>query len=181
MQMHRRNRAGSEPKSIVKPIQESIMNVKQLFVLGVMASATAAAFAQQSDAPLTRAEVAQSVRDARANGTLTPAGEGFAPGYRGAGPSNTTRAAVRAETRQARAAGDLVPAGSAAPSDKIYARAASAPSSVTRAEMKEQVLEARADGMLIPAGEGAFNGQAPATRVAHLGNPFKAVLARSGK
>jgi hypothetical protein len=67
------------------------MQVKQMFVIGVMALATGAAFAQASSVPLSRAEVVQSVRDASAAGTLTPAGEGVTPGYGGAGPSHTPR------------------------------------------------------------------------------------------
>src|SRR5437868_15219289 len=92
--------------------QESIMQAKQMFVLGAMALATGAAFAQAaSGATLSRAEVAHSVLEARAEGRLTPAGEGVTPGYGGAGPSQTSRAAVKSDVLQARAAGELVPAG----------------------------------------------------------------------
>ena len=53
------------------------MQAKQLFALTTLALAGSAVLAEEAPrAPLTRAEVAQSVLDARAAGTLLPAGEG---------------------------------------------------------------------------------------------------------
>jgi hypothetical protein len=138
--------------------QESITKVKQVFAVGVLALATGAVFADQSPAaPVTRAEVIQSVLAARAAGTLIPAGEGVLPRHQGPGlGSDTTRAAVNAEVLQARANGDLVPAGDGALGNKAYNQMVAARSSVTRDQVKSEVLEARANGTLIPAGEGEF-------------------------
>jgi hypothetical protein len=138
--------------------QEFIMKVKQVFVVGALALATGAVFAGQSPAaPVTRAEVVQSVLAARAAGTLIPAGEGVLPSYQDPGlGSDTTRAAVKAEVLQARASGDLVPAGDGALGNKAYSQMVAAPSSVTRDQVKSEVLEARASGTLIPAGQGEY-------------------------
>jgi hypothetical protein len=156
------------------------MQVKQMFVIGVMALATGATFAQAaSSVPLSRAQVAESVLDARAEGTLTPAGEGVTPGYGGAGPSHTSRAAVKNDVLQARASGDLLPAGDASPSNKVYSRMAAAPSSMTRDQMKAEVLEARAEGALIPAGQGEFVGPESVVHVARHVAPAHEVVAAS--
>jgi hypothetical protein len=151
--------------------------VKRAFVLGALALATGAVFAQES--PVSRAEVAQSVLAARAAGTLTPAGQGVDPGYQGAGPSQTTRAAVDTATLQARAAGQLAHAGSVAPEEDMeYAQAHPSTSTLARAEVKQEVLEARADGTLIPAGQGEFTGSEQVVHTAQIVNPFHALFAR---
>jgi hypothetical protein len=156
------------------------MQVKQMFVIGVMALATGAAFAQEaSSVPLSRAQVVQSVLDARADGALTPAGEGVTPGYGGAGPSHTSRAAVENGVLQARASGDLVPAGDGSPSNKAYIQMVAAPSSMTRDQVKDQVLEARAEGALIPAGQGEFVGPEAVVHVARDAAPAHEVVAAS--
>jgi len=160
--------------------QESIMQLKQMFVVGAMALATGTAFAQAASAvPTSRTQVAQAVLDARAERTLTPAGEGVTPGYGGAGPSHASRAAVANDVLQARAAGDLVPAGGGSPSNETYDRMVAAPSSTTRDQVKAEVLEARAEGALIPAGEGEFAGPESVVRVARHGASTHEVVAAS--
>ena len=139
------------------------MKIKQLFALGTLALAAGAAVAQQQGGvSLTREEVRQQVLEARANGTLSHAGdaapEEWTP-YRAQveAPSTLTRADGKAAVRQARAAGQLAHAGSVAPEEEMkYARAHPWTPTLTRAEVKESVLEARASGTLIPAGEAAF-------------------------
>ena len=136
------------------------MKVKQFFAFTALALAGSAVFADQAPgAPLTRAEVVQSVLAARADGTLIPAGEDaegawYSPA---AAPSALTRAQVQAEVRQARADGTLIPAGAAADEDLLagaVGRAAAGTSStLTRAQVKAEVLHARAEGELMPAGE----------------------------
>jgi hypothetical protein len=148
------------------------MNVKQL--LGFTALALAAGSALAQDGPLTRAEVRRQVLEARAAGTLIPAGEGITPGYAKANArrSDLSRAQVKDEVLQARASGQLQPAGEGAPEDRIYAQAVSAPSTLARADVKAEVLEARANGELIPAGQGEYPNAAEATHVARA--PVKA-------
>lgn len=115
-----------------------------------LALASAGAFAQ---APaLTRAEVVQATLAARANGTLTPAGEGVTPvSNQPTTPSTLTRAAVASELLSARAAGELQPAGEAADYDVPLF---TTPSLYSRAQVKASVIDARRAGELIPAGEG---------------------------
>lgn len=156
------------------------MQVKQMFVVGAMTLATGGAFAQvASDVPPSRTQVAQAVLDARAEGRLTPAGEGVTPGYGGAGPSRVSRAAVANDVLQARASGGLVPAGGGSPSNDTYNRLVAAPSSMTRDQVNAQVLEARAEGALIPAGEGEFAGPESVVRVALHAAPGHEVVAAS--
>ena len=136
------------------------MKVKQLFTLTALALVGSAVFADQAPAaPLTRAEVVQSVLAARADGTLIPAGEDAEGSWHSqadAAPSTLTRAQVRAEVRQARADGTLLPAGETADEGLLAGAAdqtAGAPSTLTRAQVKAEVLQARAEGELMPAGE----------------------------
>jgi hypothetical protein len=128
------------------------MNIKQLLVLSTLSVAAAAALADTT-APLTRAEVRQSVLAARAAGQLIPAGqaEDF-PAATRAAPSTLTRAEVRADVLAARADGQLLPAGEGADEPQFKSDAA-APSQLARAEVKAEVLAARKAGELIPAGE----------------------------
>jgi hypothetical protein len=140
-----------------------IMKIKPLVAFGTLALAAGAALAQQAGTvPLSREEVRRQVLEARANGTLSHAGDA-APEewteYRAQldAPSTLTRADLKAVVRQARAAGELAHAGPVAPEEEIkYARAHPWTPTLTRAEVKQAVLEARASGTLIPAGEGAF-------------------------
>jgi Domain of unknown function (DUF4148) len=108
-----------------------------------------AAHAQGSE--LTRAEVVSQTLAARANGSLTPAGEAPTPSASIATHSTVTRSELRAEVLAARAAGTLEPAGEGV--EYAAARPGSA-STVTRAEVKADVIAARRAGDLIPAGEG---------------------------
>lgn len=95
------------------------MNTKLSVVTAVMVFSAAAAVSEpvaaQSAEPatpgLTRAEVNAQVLQARANGELQPAGEGFLQFARSTGAPPPTRAAIRDEVLQARAQGDLIPAG----------------------------------------------------------------------
>jgi len=64
---------------------------------------------------LTRQDVRNEVREARAKGELTAAGEGVEyEGLQSNGVSTLTRAQVRADVMAARAAGELTPAGEGA-------------------------------------------------------------------
>jgi len=146
------------------------MKTSQLFAVTALALAAGAALADDAQgAPLTRAEVAQSVLAARAAGALIPAGEGDVSGhaYVGGSTSSLTRAQEKAEVLQARAEGTLAHAGSPAPEeDVLYARAHPSTSILTRAQVKADVLEARANGELIPAGQGEFSDNDPAVHMA---------------
>jgi hypothetical protein len=157
---------------------EYIMRAKQLFALTALTLAAGAVLADEAPgAPLTRAEVVQSVLAARAAGTLAHAGP-VAPEeemeYARAHPSTSTltRADEKADIRAARADGTLRHAGEIAPEEQMeYAQAHPSTSTLTRAEVKAEVLEARANGTLTPAGEGEY----PAGQV---GNPdFRAAYA----
>jgi len=139
------------------------MKVHQVLAVSTLALAAGAVFADDAPgAPLTRAEVVESVLAARANGTLAHAGD--------AAPEETTpykkeiesrstrtRAEEKSDVLQARRDGTLAAAGPAGTADDL--RAAHAPrstSTLTRAEVKAEVLQARADGTLVPAGEGEY-------------------------
>ena len=156
------------------------MQVKQLFALGTLAVAAGAALAQTSDAPLTRAEVRQSVLAARAAGTLVPHGDAATSEFPQVGPKSTlTRASVNAEVKQAIAGGDLRDAGEAGGEElAAYQRDVSAPSQEARAQVKAEVLQARADGSLMPAGEAEYPSEDQAiTRVARGAKTPSAQLA----
>ena len=150
------------------------MNVKQIVALTALALATGAAIAQDAAGPsLTRAEVRQSVLDARAAGRLAHAGtvapeEEMRNAQAHPSTSTLTRAEQEVNVRQARAAGQLAHTGAAAPEEEMkYARAHPSTSTLTRREVKAEVMEARANGMLIPAGEGGYGG-APEMRTHNL-------------
>jgi hypothetical protein len=148
---------------------EFIMKVKQLFALGTLAVAAGAALAQTSDAPLTRAEVRQSVLDARAAGTLVPRGQADDSEFPQVGPKSTlTRASVNADVKQAIADGEMRYAGQAGGEElATYQREVRAPSQEARADVKAEVLQARADGTLKPAGQAEYPSEDQAfTRVA---------------
>jgi len=150
------------------------MNFKPLFAITALALAGSAVFADEAPgAPLSRAEVVQSVLAARAAGALHPAGEGpQGPGYpqAGATTSQLTRDQMGAQVLQARAAGALAHAGSVAPEEEMaYAQAHPSASTLTRAQVKAEVLQARANGELVPAGEAEYSAMGPvehATRTA---------------
>jgi hypothetical protein len=128
------------------------MNIKQVFIVSALSLAAISSFAD-STTPLTRAEVRQSVLDARAAGQLIPAGEGEYPLEIKEPKSDLTRAAVRTEVLQARAEGELIPAGEG-PDEFAPPSELSTPSTLTRAEVKAEVLAAAKAGELMPAGEG---------------------------
>jgi hypothetical protein len=155
------------------------MKAEQLFTLAALALAGSAVLADEGPgAPLTRAEVAQSVLAARAAGTLTPAGQGYdgPPAQAVAGtPSQVSRGAMKAEVLQARAVGALPHAGSVAPEEEMaYARAHPGTSILTRAQVNAEVLQARAQDQLVPAGEAEYSARAPL-------EPTTRTAARSGQ
>lgn len=81
---------------------------KQVFVLAALGVAAGTALAQQAPGtPLTRAEVVQSVLQARAAGMQLPVGEGSQEIAQPAAASTLTRAQVHAQVLQARAEGSL--------------------------------------------------------------------------
>ena len=137
------------------------MKAKQSLAIVPLVLAVSAAFAQQA-APVTRAEVKQQVLTARANGTLSHAGEAGPEEmtlYRAQveAPPTLTRAERKNAVLQARAANQLAHAGAVAPEEEMaYARAHPSTSTLTRAEVRQQVLEARANGTLVPAGQGEY-------------------------
>jgi hypothetical protein len=160
------------------------MKVKQVFALGALCLATGAVLAQE--APLSRAEVVQSVLAARADGTLRHAGEAgpeeMTPYKRAiAAPSTVTHTQEKASVLQARAEGTLPHAGSVAPEEEMaYAQSHPSVSTLTRAEVKADVLEARAEGTLIPAGQGEFAGpESAVVRTARNVAPAHEVVAAS--
>jgi hypothetical protein len=142
------------------------MKIKQLATLAALTLAGSAVLADEAPgAPLTRAQVAQSVLAARAAGALAPAGPGYdgppartAPGT----ASQLTRAEKNAEVLRARATGTLAHAGSVAPEEEMaYAQAHPSTSILTRAQVKAQVLQARAHDQLVPAGEAEYSAMGP--------------------
>ena len=160
------------------------MQVKQLFALTAMALAGSAVLADEAPgAPLTRAEVVQSVLAARAAGTLVPAGEsGYLEAPQAAvAASGRTKAEVRAEVLQARADGTLRHAGEVAPEELMAdARAHPSTSTLTRAEVKAEVLQARANGTLVPAGEGELAVAGPARGITYAVAPSSQRFASRG-
>ena len=154
------------------------MKAKQLLTLAALSLAAGVVLADEAPgAPLTRAQVAQSVLAARAAGSLTPAGEAYdgPPAQAVAGtPSELTRAARKADVMQARSAGTLPHAGSVAPEEEMaYAQAHPSRSTLTRAEVNAEVLQARANDQLVPAGEAEYSARATS-------EPVIRTAARSG-
>jgi len=120
-----------------------------LAILAIALSGAAGqAFAADANGNPTRAEVKASVLQARAEGTLTPAGEAIQPFTVRTAPSTLTHRQVRNETLQARAQGELVPAGEGSPI------VATSGTQMARAEVKEATSQARMNNELVPAGEG---------------------------
>ena len=146
---------GCVPRSAFRhhsTIEGIVMNIKQILVLSTLSVAAVAALADTT-APLTRAEVRQSVLTARAAGQLIPAGEGEARlSAISAAPSTLTRADVRADVLVARADGELCPAGEGGDEPQFKSNLAATPQ-LARADVKAEVLAARKAGELIPAGE----------------------------
>ena len=144
------------------------MNVKKILALSALSLAAGAVLADES--ALTRAQVADGVIEARAAGTLVPAGERALPTYATATTSTVTREQVKAEASQVYAAKQrAIPEYEAAGNNATaldYARQVSAPSGITRAERKETTLAARAHGELMGAGERAYAAAGPESRTA---------------
>ena len=132
------------------------MKTQYVIAFSALALAAASAFADQrptSDAPLTHAEVRQSIIAARKAGQLTPTGDAadYAPPI--TTHSTISRSEVRHEVLEARAAGSLVPAGEGEGEDDAALRSQPGTySTVTRADVNAATLQARVDGELLPAG-----------------------------
>jgi len=146
------------------------MKARQLLTLAALSLTAGAVLADEAPgAPLSRAQVVQSVLAARAAGTLSAAGPSYdGPPARAASgtPSELTRAERKAAVAQARAAGTLSHAGSVAPEEEMaYAQAHPSRSTLTRAEVKAEVLQARANDQLVPAGEAEYSARASAAPV----------------
>jgi hypothetical protein len=129
------------------------MNAKQLLIAStisasLMAAAGTALAGETAAAGTTRDAVKASVLQARAAGTLQPAGEAFhAYVYADRAGTPRSRDAVRDEVLQARAHGELIAAGDATRFDY------GGTSTLTRADVRLAVLEARARGELMASGE----------------------------
>jgi len=161
------------------------VKAKQLFTLAALALAGGAALADEAPgAPLTRAEVTQSVLAARAAGKLAPAGPGYdGPPARTAADtaSQLTRAEANAAVLQARAAGTLPHAGAVAPEEEMaYAQAHPSTSLVARAQVKAEVLQARARDQLVPAGEAEYSAMRPPEVATRTAATSRQTVAHSG-
>ncbi|MEP6872881.1 MAG: hypothetical protein ABI887_00800 [Burkholderiales bacterium] len=125
-------------------------------VLSALSLAAAGAFAAEAladSAPLTRAQVVQSVIAARAASELRPAGD--AADFQSAPvltASTVTREQVQREIIAARDAGQLEPAGEAELARGWTPTPATTPT-LTRAAVKAETRRASAAGELLPAGE----------------------------
>ena len=139
------------------------MNVKKILALSALSLAAGAALADES--ALTRDQVGDGVIEARAAGTLVPAGERALPIYATATTSTVTREQVKAEASQVYAAKQRATAEYESAANSVtaldYARQVSAPSGITRAERRETTLAARANGELMGAGERAYAAAGP--------------------
>jgi hypothetical protein len=132
------------------------MKIRQTLALTTLFLAASAALAGQAtdnNKPLTRAEVRQSVIEARNDGELLPAGDAAEyPRPQATTPSTLTRSEVRHEVLKARADDELIPAGEG--DDEFFER--SEPMSVSvlsRADVERATLKARNAGELLPAGQ----------------------------
>lgn len=130
------------------------MQVNQLFAISVLSLAASVAMAgtPDSNTPLTRAQVNQSVLAARAAGELIPAGEGEQSFEPTQNRSTLTRSEVKRDVIEARADGELRPAGEGGDEPRLAKTVVA--SDLTRADVKAATLRARKAGELIPAGEG---------------------------
>jgi len=134
------------------------MQAKSLFVLSALVLAAGSVLADttpNSNQPLTRAEVRQSVVDARANGELRPVGEAgdevWTPAE--APRSTLTRAEVVQQIVAARAAGELSPVGEQGDAFFSAGVQPSGPGK-SRAQVVAETRQARDAGLLEPAGQG---------------------------
>jgi hypothetical protein len=140
------------------------MQVKQCFALSVLALVAGAAMADDaasSSAPLTRAQVVQSVLAARATGQLRPAGAAGDDPQGWTSPPTTSqyaRSTIENQVLTARANGELRPAGEAGDDPRGW-DANDTSHRLTRAQVVAETLEARANGELVPAGEDPLGAQ----------------------
>ena len=126
------------------------MNAKTAFLISALMLAAGSASADESSrpAPLTRAQVKQSVLAAQAARQLIPAGEGeIRVGL--TSRSTLTRQEVAREVVGAERAGELVPAGEGEFRDPLTTGGVT----LSRAQVKAATLRAVAAGEIIPAGE----------------------------
>ena len=132
------------------------MNAKTTLLISALLLAAGSAWAgesQASTAPLTRAQVRQSVLAAEAAGQLIPAGEGEIRVAPTRTRSTLTRQDVVREVIAAERAGQLLPAGEGEVRQPVSATAGGVP--LARAQVKAETLRALAAGEIIPAGEGS--------------------------
>lgn len=132
------------------------MNAKTTLLISALVLAAGSAWAgesQGSTAPLTRAQVRQSVLAAEAAGQLIPAGEGQIRVAPTRTRSTLTRQEVSREVIAAERAGQLVPAGEGEVRPPVDA--ATGGVTLSRAQVKAETLRALAAGEVIPAGEGS--------------------------
>ena len=150
---------------------------KTLITALILGSA-ASAFAQQPvstaydrcAASESRSEVAAEVADARAHGSLRPAGEVI--GLADQPASNESRAEVAAEVKAARSEHTLAPAGELVPLPDEHPSA-----SMSRADVATEVARAQSDGTLPAPGDagvltgpsGTSSDESCAARVMHKG------------
>jgi Domain of unknown function (DUF4148) len=158
--------------------KERIMKIRQALTLTALVIAASSALAgplPDVNAPLTRAEVRQSVIAARNAGELLPAGDAADyPRPQATAHSTLTRSEVRNEVLEARASGQLIPAGEG--DDESFARSAPLTfSGRTRADVKSATIKARNAGELTPAG--AFDDASLARDRAQARYAFAARLA----
>jgi len=131
------------------------MNAKTTLLISALVLAAGSAWAgesQGSTAPLTRAQVRQSVLAAEAAGQLIPAGEGQIRVAPTRTRSTLTRQEVSREVIAAERAGQLVPAGEGEVRPPVDAATGV---TLSRAQVKAETLRALAAGEVIPAGEGS--------------------------
>lgn len=131
------------------------MNIRTtlaIAALAIMGSSAAMAQSANVNAPLTRAEVRQSVIAARNAGQLFVSGDAYEYSQpQAVMPSSLQRSTVHADVLAAAAAGALVDDGEG--NGAIVARASTG-SSLTRADVKLATAQARDAGELISVGEG---------------------------
>ncbi len=141
---------------LLNDFEGTTMNAKTTLLIGALTLAAGSAWASESTtsaAPLTRAQVRQSVLAAEAAGQLIPAGEGEIRVAPPSTRSTLTRQQVEHEVIAAERAGQLLPAGEG---ELRYPEAASVGgSTLARAQVKAETLRALAAGEIIPSGEGS--------------------------
>lgn len=151
------------------------MNASKLFVASIMVAAVSAAFTStvwaDENQPLSRAEVKAAVLQARADGTLPPAGDAAEQDPAPKFGIERTRAELRAEALEASRLGQLMRGEAVEPIVQA------SDSTLTREEVRSEVGVARLRGELIPSDEGF----GPIERVAKTPRVATNVAADAGR